>query len=78
MNISFKKKKFEKRLTETYEKPEKTVIEIRDMGLPRQLLLLVRDIYNHPQTNDHTKDLIRFELKKLLGDGYDIKNFLQK
>jgi hypothetical protein len=78
INISYKKKKAQKALEEAYEKPEKTVISIRDIGLPRQLLLLVKEIYNHPQTNDHTRDLIRFQLKKLLGEEYDIKEFLRK
>jgi hypothetical protein len=51
-------------------------INLKDIGLPRQLLLLVRDIYNDPNTNKHTKDLIRFELQKLLGRGYNVREFL--
>jgi hypothetical protein len=51
-------------------------INLKDIGLPRQLLVMVRDIYNDPNTNSHTKDLIRFKLKQFLGDGYDIKGFL--
>lgn len=51
-------------------------IDLKDIGLPRQLLYLVRNIYNDPQTNKYTKDVIRFELQKLLGREYDIKQFL--
>jgi hypothetical protein len=52
-------------------------INLKDIGLPRQLLLMVRDIYNDPNTNKHTKDVIRFELQKLLGREFDIKGFLR-
>lgn len=52
-------------------------IDLKDIGLPRQVLLLIRDIYQHPQTNAHTKDLIRFKLKELLGNDFDIKGFLK-
>lgn len=51
-------------------------IDLKDIGLPRQLLYLVRNIYNDPQTNKHTKDLIRFELQRVLGRNFDIKGFL--
>jgi hypothetical protein len=53
-------------------------IDLKDIGLPRELLLLVRRIYNDPQTNKYTKDVIRFELQRLLGRNYDIKKFLQE
>lgn len=52
------------------------VLDLKDVGLPRQLLYLVRNVYNHPNTNSHTKDYIRFELQRVLGREFDIKNFL--
>ncbi|CAM3730318.1 hypothetical protein [Mesobacillus zeae] len=52
------------------------VIDLKDVGLPRQVLLLIKRVYNDPNTNRHTKDLIRFELQKLLGREFDIKGFL--
>jgi hypothetical protein len=53
-------------------------IDLSDVGMVRKCLYMVRDIYNHPNTNEHTKDFIRFELQKLLGREYDIKGFLDK
>lgn len=53
------------------------VLDLKDIGLPRQLLYVVRNIYQHPQTNKHTKDLIRFELQRVLGREFDIKEFLE-
>ena len=52
------------------------VLDLKDVGLPRQLLYLVRNVYNHPNTNSHTKDYIRFELQRVLGRNYDVKSFL--
>jgi hypothetical protein len=52
------------------------VIDLKDIGLPKQVLLLIRRIYQDPNTNQHTKELIRFELQKLLGREFDIKEFL--
>ncbi|OEH86245.1 hypothetical protein BHU72_11975 [Desulfuribacillus stibiiarsenatis] len=51
-------------------------IDLKDIGLPRQCLEMVARIYNHPNTNNHTKDYIRFELQSMLGRDYDIKGFL--
>lgn len=51
-------------------------INLKDIGLPKEVLLLIRRIYNDPQTNKYTKDVIRFELQKLLGRNYDVKGFL--
>lgn len=52
------------------------VIDLKDVGLPKQVLLLIRRIYQDPNTNPHTKEVIRFELQKLLGREFDIKEFL--
>lgn len=54
------------------------VIDLKDIGLPKELLLLVRRIYQDRNTNEHTKDVIRFELQRLLGREFDIKEFLQE
>jgi hypothetical protein len=51
-------------------------IDLSDVGLPRQCLVLVGRIYNHPNTNKHTKDFIRFELQRMFGNEYDYKEFL--
>jgi hypothetical protein len=53
-------------------------VDLSDVGLPRKCLMMVKDIYNHPNTNSHTKDFIRFEMQKILGRDYDIKKFLSK
>lgn len=69
-------KEAQKALEAQYQKPEQTILTIRDIGLPRQLLLLVREIYQDPNTNRHTKEVIYFKLKQFLGDEYDVKGFL--
>lgn len=86
--MSFRKKKefkdkqkaFEKQHGEELAKHPAAipVLDLSHIGLPRKLLLVIKEIYNHPQTNQHTKDLIRFELKKVLGTKYDIKQFLDE
>jgi hypothetical protein len=53
------------------------VLDLKDIGLPRQLLYTIRTIYQHPQTNKHTKELIRFELQRVLGREFDIREFLE-
>lgn len=35
-------------------------------------------VYNHPQTNKHTKQFIRFELQRILGNDKDIVGFLKE
>lgn len=51
-------------------------IDLKDIGLPRELLLLVKRIYQDSNTNEHTKSVIRFELQRVLGRDFDIKSFL--
>ncbi|WP_157800949.1 hypothetical protein [Bacillus solitudinis] len=51
-------------------------IDLKDVGLPRQCLELVARVYNHPNSNKHTQDFIRFELQRVLGREYNIKEFL--
>ncbi|MDV2883828.1 hypothetical protein RYX45_01450 [Alkalihalophilus pseudofirmus] len=53
-------------------------IDLSDIGLVRESLVLVGRVYNHPDTNQHTKQFIRFELQRLLGNEYDIKGFLNE
>lgn len=53
------------------------IIDLKDIGLPRQCLQMVKNIYNHPNTNQHTRDYIRFELQKILGREYDVVEFLK-
>lgn len=51
-------------------------IDLKDVGLPRQCLEVLARVYQHPNTNKHTKDFIRIELQRILGKEYDTKEFL--
>jgi hypothetical protein len=53
-------------------------IDLKDIGLPRQCLEMVGRIYNHPNTNKHTKEFIRFELQRIMGREYDVKEYLKQ
>ncbi|WP_179107170.1 hypothetical protein [Sediminibacillus massiliensis] len=53
-------------------------IDVINGHLPKQCMEMVRNIYNHPNTNKHTKQFIRFELQRILGREYDIKGYLQE
>ena len=52
-------------------------IDLINATLPKQCLEIVRNVYQHPQTNEHTKHYIRFELQKLFGRDTDIIGFLK-
>lgn len=52
-------------------------IDIINAHFPKQLMEMVRNIYNHEQTNGHTRHLIRFELQKIFGTDTDIRGFLE-
>ncbi|MCM3739227.1 hypothetical protein M3210_02980 [Oceanobacillus luteolus] len=52
-------------------------IDIINAHFPKQLMEMVRSIYNHEKTNEHTKHLIRFELQKIFGRDTDIVGFLK-
>ena len=52
-------------------------INVINADLPQRVLDIIKEVYNHPQTNEHTRHVIRFELHKLFGREYDIYNFLK-
>jgi len=52
-------------------------IDIINAHFPKQLMEMVRSIYQHERTNEHTKHLIRFELQKIFGRDTDIIGFLE-
>jgi hypothetical protein len=86
--VSFRKRKEFKDKQKAFEEKHREelakhpavvpVLDLSHIGLPRKLLTVIKEIYNHPQTNKHTKDLIRFELKKVLGNEFDIKEYLDE
>ncbi|WP_026908940.1 hypothetical protein [Paucisalibacillus globulus] len=51
-------------------------IDVINADLPMKCLAIVARVYNHPNSNKHTKNFIRFELQKLFGRDYDIIGFL--
>lgn len=51
-------------------------IDMINADLPNKCLNIVKDVYNHPNTNSFTKDYIRFELQKLFGRDVDVKGWL--
>ena len=51
-------------------------IDVTGAELPQQCLGILKRIYNHPNTNKHTKHAIRIELQKLFGREYTIKEYL--
>ncbi len=53
-------------------------IDLINADLPQRCLDILKNVYNHPQTNKHTKHIIRFELQKLLGRDTDIKAYLEE
>lgn len=52
-------------------------IDIINAHFPKQLMEMVRSIYRHERTNEHTRHLIRFELQKIFGRDTDIVGFLK-
>jgi hypothetical protein len=52
-------------------------IDVINAELPKQCLEILRNVYNHPNTNEHTRHYVRFELQKLFGRDTDIKGFLE-
>lgn len=52
-------------------------IDIINAHFPKQLMEMVRTIYQHERTNEHTRHLIRFELQKIFGRDTDIVGFLE-
>lgn len=52
-------------------------IDVINAELPQQCLEIIKNVYNHPNTNKHTKHYIRFEMQKLFGREYDIKGYLE-
>lgn len=51
-------------------------IDIINAHFPKQLMEMVRNIYNHERTNEHTRHIIRLELQKIFGRDTDIVGFL--
>ncbi len=51
-------------------------IDLSDIHLVEKLLYIMRDIYQHEQTNEHTKTYIRFVLGKEFPH-LDIHSFLE-
>lgn len=52
-------------------------IDVINANFPKQCMEMVRNIYNHEKTNEHTRHIIRFELQKIFGRGTDIVGFLE-
>lgn len=52
-------------------------IDITGAQIVQECMEMTKRIYNHPNTNKHTKDFIRFELQRILGREYDIKEYLK-
>ena len=52
-------------------------IDLINADLPQKCLNIIKTIYQHEQTNRHTRHLIRFELQKLFGRDTDIRGFLE-
>ena len=52
-------------------------IDLSDIGLIKDLMLLIRRIYKHEQTPPILQTYIKFEMNKYLGTHYDIKAFLE-
>jgi len=52
-------------------------IDLSDIGLIKDLMLLIRRIYKHEQTPPILQTYIKFEMNKYLGTHYDIKGFLE-
>lgn len=55
---------------------DKIEIDLINAYLPEQVLNMVKKIYQHEQTNEHTRHLIRFEMQRILGRDTDIVGFL--
>lgn len=52
-------------------------IDLSDITLVRELMMLINRIYRHEQTPKILKTYIYFEMRKFLGDRYDVKGFLE-
>lgn len=52
-------------------------IDVINAHFPKQLMEMTRNIYNHEQTNKHTRHIIRLELQKIFGRDTDIRGFLE-
>jgi len=52
-------------------------IDVINADLPQKCLNIVKSVYQHEQTNKHTRHLIRFEMQKLFGRDTDIVGFLE-
>jgi hypothetical protein len=53
-------------------------IDVINADLPMKCLDIIKNVYNHPNTNKHTRHYIRFELQKLFGRDYDIRGYLEE
>lgn len=51
-------------------------IDVINAEFPKQCMEMVRNIYNHERTNEHTKHIIRLEMQKIFGRDTDIVGFL--
>ncbi len=51
-------------------------IDVINADFPQRCMEMVRKIYNHEQTNEHTRHIIRFELQDIFGRDTDIVGFL--
>ena len=52
-------------------------IKFSETKMYEQFLEYIQKVYQHELTPPALKSYMRFELGKLIGKGYDIKNFLE-
>lgn len=51
-------------------------IEIKGLEIVRELIYSMRRIYQHPSTPPEVKDFIVFELKRIMKDELETREFL--
>lgn len=51
-------------------------IEIKGLAIVRDLIYSMRRVYQHPSTPPEVKDFIIFELKRLMKDELETREFL--
>lgn len=52
-------------------------IEIKGLSIVRDLIYSMRRIYQHPSTPPEVKDFIIFELKRIMKDELETREFLR-
>ncbi|MDW7673187.1 MAG: hypothetical protein SCK28_01500 [Bacillota bacterium] len=80
-NLEDKRKQHKSRehldkLSKEHEIKASLTLELHGLFLPRECLELVARLYNFPGQSSRAKEFIRFELKRILGNDYDITGFL--